>query len=197
MDQVSDKLLVLDLDETLIYSELVSEITETRADQFHIRVGRDLLRVSKRPNLDEFLTWCFHNYVVAVWSASDRAYVETVLAMVLPRGAKPIFVWCSNKCTTKFIPGNFDDNNTFVIKDLKKINKKLRGPGKNKVLIVDDTSITYVRNYGNAVPIAHFRGSAKDNELARVRELLSKLKDHKDVRSVEKRPENPHYLEHL
>jgi hypothetical protein len=126
-----------------------------------------------------------------------RAYVDSILEKILPRDTKPIFVWCSNKCTAKYIPGNFDDNNTFVIKDLKKIDKKLRGSDKGNVLIVDDTSTTYMRNYGNAVPIAHFRGSTEDSELARVKDLLAKLKEHKDIRSVEKRPENPHYLEAL
>lgn len=68
------KLLILDLDHTLIYP---SE-TEFAEAEFIIGPTYDRTWVRRRPHLEQFLNYANQHYDLAVWSASDANYVHTV-----------------------------------------------------------------------------------------------------------------------
>jgi TFIIF-interacting CTD phosphatase-like protein len=72
-----NKLLILDLDETLIYS---TETTLVREPDFLVKP----YFVYKRPNLDNFLTTCFDWFDVAVWTSSGAEYVALIVSAIFP-----------------------------------------------------------------------------------------------------------------
>lgn len=168
------KLLVLDLDYTLVYP---SDREISDAD-FTITVG-ETYWIKKRPYLEQFLVEAAQYYDLAVWSASDAAYVHAILARIIPAHIKLVFVYCGDRCTIK--------RDTFmnwhiIIKDLKKVWRRKRWPyRRHNTLIVDDTPSTYIRNRGNAISIAAYNGDT-DVELTRISQLLTEYKDLLNVR---------------
>lgn len=69
------KLLILDMDETLLHA---SEDCENEYD-FKIVFGNTTYFVKKRPNLDIFLDFAFSNFKVAVWTAGGIDYASEAL----------------------------------------------------------------------------------------------------------------------
>jgi RNA polymerase II subunit A small phosphatase-like protein len=194
------KLVVLDLDNTLVYVDHPEFHSADRSPDFGFRMDDgDSFSVWKRPGLDAFLAWCFRNYAVAIWSASCSEYVDLVLTRILPEGCVPVFVWCSERCTARALRSGLFvssyDCERIVVKNLRKVTRRRkRGFGKNDVIVVDDNRHTYMLNYGNALPIDGFWGSDADAELARIKDALEKLRDCTNLRRVEKRKGARDYL---
>lgn len=187
----SKKLLVLDLDSTLIYSETYQ--CTKQYDFFGLvktintfpRVTQ-LIGVVKRKGLDDFLEYCFSHYDVLIWSASDRGYINFLLENILKPHMRPKDVWCFRRCGQK---------DEYITKPLKKVwRRKSWSYKRTGTLVVDDNRRTYVHNRGNAVPINPFKGK-HDNELLRIRGLLMIIKDEPDVREIEKNPGFERYLQ--
>jgi RNA polymerase II subunit A small phosphatase-like protein len=173
------KLLVLDLDHTLIYSSVI----ERSEVDFTFSLDREVFWVKRRPYLTEFLTEMAQLYDLAVWSAASRPYIEVILKHILPEGVSLVRVYDGRRCTVKDI--TFGDTARTVIKKLRKM---WRGPyNRTNTLILDDTPVTYCQNYGNAIPIYRYYGSDTDTELLRVNQLLRDLVNVPNVRVVNKR----------
>ena len=68
MDEKSDKLLILDLDETLIHA------TEKELG-FSADFKFDKYFVHKRPYLDQFLVDISKHFTIGIWSSADDGYV--------------------------------------------------------------------------------------------------------------------------
>ena len=168
-------LLILDLDETLIFA---AERDLERSPDF--RVGP--YSVYRRPHLDEFLRSCWRHFEIAVWSSSGADYLAEVLRTVLPAEMSPIFVWDRERCVRAF---DSEQQETCFVKDLKKI--KRLGYDLNRVLIVDDTPEKAQRNYGNAIYVSPFYGDPKDDELLLLSRYLESLSRSQNVRAIEKR----------
>ena len=90
-----DKLLILDLDETLIYA--TEEPLDRESD---FRVGP--YYVYQRPHLEQFVTTCLGWFEVAVWTSSTRAYAIPVIEAIFPDPAALAFVWTSDRCSLAF-----------------------------------------------------------------------------------------------
>lgn len=162
------KLLILDLDYTLYYP---SEIPLNNADCCIIAYGSQTW-IKKRPYLDQFLAYANKNYDLMVWSASSREYVCQVVTHLLS-DIPLVYVYSGERCTTKWNQFS-DEPNPYVIKDLRKIWRRDNPYTKRNTLVLDDTPKTYLRNYGNAIPIDRYNGGANDTELLRVIEVLKR-----------------------
>jgi TFIIF-interacting CTD phosphatase-like protein len=163
------KLLVLDIDETLV---------KARFSSGDFRVGP--YEIKKRPFLDEFTNQVLQWYELAVWSSASSNYVEEIAKNIFKCPLK--FVWSSNKCIPK---RNFDTDEFYYVKDLKKV--KTFGYDLANVLMIDDSPEKLERNYGNLVRILPFHGDPADTSLKNILPFLESLKDVPDVRKVEKR----------
>jgi TFIIF-interacting CTD phosphatase-like protein len=168
-------LLVLDLDETLIYG---TEEEGPRLCDF--RVGPFF--VCKRPHLDEFLKEAGKHYRLAIWSSASSDYVAGICRQILPAGLDWTFVWSRERCVAT---RNHDTFDIEYVKDLKKV--KRAGYDLNRVLIVDDTRHKVVRNYGNAIYVAPFEGDPTDDELPLLLKYLIHLASAENFRAIEKR----------
>lgn len=178
MDRI---LLILDLDETLIYA---SEVPLDRAADFRIPKHH----VYRRPHLDEFLARVAVHYDLAVWSSASDDYVEAIVAQIFPESTPLQFVWGRSRATER--RGDWDDNGYMTdhrgyLKSLHKIRRL--GWNLDRVLVVDDTPSKLARNYGNAIYPTPFEGDVADRELELLADYLERLRDKPNVRLIEKR----------
>jgi RNA polymerase II subunit A small phosphatase-like protein len=176
-----DKLLVLDLDETLVHTvELRDELAYSDRDP-DIWLD-DGMATYERPGVREFLASCFANFqAVGLWTAGTLPYALELL----PHLCEPdrfAFVWGRERCTYRV---NFETHEHYWVKDIQ----KLRGFGfpKTKILCVDDSPEKFERSYGNYVYMPPFEGDPEDTALEDLRRYLDELGAVPNVRSVEKR----------
>ena len=171
-----DKLLILDLDETLVYA---SEHALGRPADF--AVGP--YHVYKRPHLDQFLETCFEWFTIGLWTSSSTDYATAVVNQLTSPLTRLAFLWTRKRCTRRIIPA--EPGEGLWIKDLKKI--KNRGYSLGNVIVVDDSPEKHMRNYGNLVRVGEYRGQSEDDELPHLLGYLEVLGAVPNVRSVDKR----------
>ena len=178
------KLLVLDLDQTLIQS------SELPIDDYHFiyRTGYSTVWIKKRPGLDNFLSEIFDLYDVAIWSYGTDDYVKLIIQAIAPT-YDFVFIWTRKRCTLRRISNvecNLDTGmpqNTYHIKKLSKIwRKRTNNYNKYNTVVIDDTPITYINNYGNAIPIKEYNGQTYDLEFDIILKILNKLIAYDNVR---------------
>lgn len=171
----SKPLLILDLDETLIYA---TESSLHRDPDF--RVGQ--YYVYRRPGLQAFLSHCAERFLLAVWTSSSPPYAARVVANIKPIGLDFQFVWARDRCTRRMDMETLEHE---WLKDLKKV--KRRGFALERVLVVDDTAEKLVRSYGNLIRVEPYLGSLDDQELPALSVYLDRIRDEPDYRRIEKR----------
>lgn len=172
---LSDKMIVLDLDETLVHTAPPEEYN--LFDQLNLLNDPTLLGLRSRlyklsvidvvsplgsgvidnfwgvmrPHLKEFLIFCFSYFrIVAIWSAGQKKYVENVVDYIFRDIRPPHIVFTYNNCKKT--------DEGFIIKPLLdmiansnfKVNKLI---SVDKVFVVDDRDSTYVENVGNGILI--------------------------------------------
>lgn len=174
-NHTSKPLLILDLDETLIFG---SERPLPRNADF--RVGPFYLY--KRPFLDQFLASASQLYDVAIWSSASEDYVDGIGRYLLPIVGEWKFVWSRGRCIQRLNPETFE---TDFIKDLRKVRRI--GFDLDRTLIVDDTPRKVCRNYGNAIYVSPFEGSTDDTELLILERFVHSLHSFPNFRKLEKR----------
>lgn len=172
---MTDKLLILDLDETLIHS--VETPFEHQAD---FCFGK--FYTYKRPYLREFLEFCFEHFEVAVWTSSTTAYAEEIVKNILTAEQKLTFLWTRSRCTISF---DEELGESYYSKKLDKVRK--RGFDLNSIIAIDDSPRKWRYSYGNLIRVTIFEGDRKDEELDLLMKYLLQLKDVVNVRETEKR----------
>lgn len=176
MDASSSRpLLILDLDETLIYG---SEARLHRPADF--RIGP--FHIYQRPALESFLAAATQHYEVAIWSSASADYVAGIAAALERFVPQWKFIWARDRCTERLHPETLA---TCFLKDLRKV--KRLGIDLARVLIVDDTPSKVARNYGNAIYLRPFTGSDDDHELSQLANYLDSLYTTGNFRKIEKR----------
>lgn len=173
-------LVVLDLDQTLIYS---TSSTLDREPDF-----ADAYNTYWRPGVHEFLTACLQEFEVGIWTASTRDYAEPILQALgfLDRFS---FVWCRERCavcmTRTYDPWAMSSGTYELLKPLQKLTR--RGYDKRRVVFVDDSPDVLRRSYGNLVWVRPYLGDTEDQELALLLPYLRDLQQHDNIRTIEKR----------
>lgn len=168
-----DKLLVLDLDETLIWAD------ETRVVRPDFEVGP--YKVQLRPGVARFLAFALAHFRVGVWTSSSRDYAEPVVAHLL-HPSDLSFLWARERCTYRV---DWDRHTATFHKDIRKLRR--RGWDERRILYVDDSPEKIARSYGNLVRVRPFEGDPDDEELAKLELYLRELGPCENVRTIEKR----------
>lgn len=185
-DESKKVLLILDLDETLIYA--TNDRLERTAD--FIVYG---YHIYKRPNLSEFINEVGKYFKLAVWSSASDDYVKEVTSKLFGKENQLEFIWGRSRCTyrrnyqleeERYYSSNPGNHYNYV-KPLRKLKRK--GYDLNQVLIVDDTPHKCQDNYGNAIYPKAYEGDVYDTELWLLSEYLKNLKEEKNLRTIEKR----------
>ena len=181
---MSKKLLILDIDQTLINTErFPTDYLSEGSYDFKFKSSDEDYEyfVIKRPYLNEFLDWSFDNFKVAIWTAAGDKYATHILANIGIDPRTLEFFHTQEHCTLKM---DYESGSAYGLKNLSKIRKKY---DLDNVLIVDDIHLTAANNYGNLVHIKPFITDKKDTELLKLKLYLEKIKDAKNFRSIEKR----------
>jgi TFIIF-interacting CTD phosphatase-like protein len=177
-----DKLLILDLDETLIHAAEKPLLQQANFSVYDYHVY-------KRPYLDTFLTTCLDCFDVAVWTSSGAEYAAEVVSRIFPNPQALAFVWTSDRCSIVYnynhdlIDG--DCPQYYSRKPLKKVRR--RGSNLESVIAIDDPPKKWEKSYGNLITVKPFEGDESDRELAHLLVYLDTLKNEKNIRSIEKR----------
>ncbi|MEO5930128.1 MAG: HAD family hydrolase [Candidatus Kapaibacterium sp.] len=169
------KLLILDLDETIIYA--TGKILAQPHD-FHIG-GK---RVYKRPYLNRFLEFAFERFDVAIWTQSHEKYSAPAVTGIFPEPERLAFVWTYNRCTFCANPAM---RQYYWVKDLRKVRR--RGYRLENVIMIDDSARKLERSWGNLMRIRPFHGDHHDRELEYAEQYLRILYAEPNVRTVDKR----------
>ena len=172
---MNKKLLILDLDETLIFAN------ETPLEyESDFPIGQFF--VYKRPYLQEFIEFCLENFEVAVWTSSTRNYATKIVEELFPNPNELVFLWTRGRCTISY---DEEERENCYEKKMKKIRR--RGYNLKQVIVVDDSPEKWRNSYGNLVLVKPFFGEPDDNELQKLIVYLEKLKSAENVRKIEKR----------
>ena len=209
---VTNRCIVLDLDETLVHTQSDPDVKlfyEIFKDPklYHLRercykiTMEDVIHKKGtgnktemwgicRPNLKEFLTFCFDYFkLVIVWSAGRKNYVHRIVDHIFRDLHRPHLIF------------TYDDleklpDNTFI-KPLAKIWN--RSPynnymsEKNSFIIDDRKSVFWEPNKHNGIQIPPYRPpftldgiGEDDTELLKLKSWLQTTKNVEDVRSLDK-----------
>ncbi len=169
------KLLILDLDETLVFGTL--QPLERPAD---FQVGE--YSIYERPFVRDFIVACADAFRLAVWTSATEAYAAGVVDRLFGTSRIPEWVWARERCTLQFDYHDFAYRYTKNIKKVKKLGHKLE-----QVVAVDNTPEKWSKSYGNLVLVADYEGDQEDNELLRLASYLHTLAGVENVRAIEKR----------
>lgn len=179
------KTLILDLDETLIHSMSrggrigSGHMVEVRLNTTYVGAGGQqslgpqhpiLYYVHKRPHCDEFLRKVSKWYNLVVFTASVQEYAD------------PVIDWLESE--RKYFTGRFYRQHcTFrhgaFIKDLSSVE-----PDLSKVMILDNSPLSYMFHQDNAIPIQGWISDPTDNDLLHLVPLLEGLQYVSDVRAL-------------
>ena len=175
MIEKSNKLLVLDLDETLIHA------TESKLEMSEdFQFGE--YYIYKRPYLDTFLEDISKHFNIGIWSSADDDYVTEIVQLIKPETIDLKIIWGRSRCSVK---RDYDYDQYNFEKRLDKLKKQ--GFRLEQIIMVDDSPEKTRNNYGNAIYIKEFTGDQNDEELKFLHDYLLTLKTVDNVRLIEKR----------
>lgn len=164
------KTLILDLDETLVHcNETLDQPCDTHID-FQIE-SKDPIKTSIniRPFAAEFLAKISELYEVILFTASRGVYASAVIQKLDPEGKYISKCLFRESCIYK---------NKIFVKDLR----IFRNRDPKDIVVVDNSSYSFLHNATNGVPIIPFYDDKSDSELNSLCTFLTSLVDLDDVR---------------
>jgi len=176
------KLLVLDLDETLLYTVEQKEREPSWEPHWQ---SLDGCRTYLRPSIHHFLEGVLARFeAVGVWTAGTHDYALEMLRLIAtPEQILQLrFIYSRERCHLK---RDLETDEYCWIKDIKKLKKF--GFHKNQILFIDDTAAGLQKSYGNLIRIPKFVGDPNDNLLQKLLIYLDEIGDTENVRSIQKR----------
>ena len=164
------KLLILDLDETLIHGKPGGAGADFHAAGIPVFI---------RPGARAFIEDMAAVFDLAVWTSASSDYAADIVRELFTRPLR--FLWSRERCVRLFHPETYE---TTFVKDLKKVRRQ--GWNLAHVIAVDDSPEKFARSYGNLVRVPPFTGE-RDEVLLLLSAYLRTIAHEPDVRRVEKR----------
>lgn len=161
--------LVLDLDETLVHSQL---LPVTNPDNiFQVKLNESLynIYVSYRPGLINFLNSVCNIFEVVIFTASMKLYADHVLKSLDP----------SQKLKYKFYREFCTEHNGNYIKDLRILGRDL-----SRVIIIDNSEVSFSFQPENGILIKSWFSDQSDCELELIHRFLLNIQDQDDIRPL-------------
>ena len=164
--------IVLDLDNTLIYSRSPSEKPKGIASPKRIRYFSTLgYDVAMRPGLIAFLNFIRKRFTkVIVWSAGTRKYVNSIVENIFSKaGYMPDAVLTRDDCE------QLKEEQVYT-KPLYKLVEMGHVKSLDDVVLVDDLATNFAPNPSNGIHIPAFEGN-EDNYLVKLMDWFSNRKN--------------------
>ncbi|KAI4142173.1 MAG: hypothetical protein LQ340_007422 [Diploschistes diacapsis] len=179
---LAQKTLVIDLDETLIHSmakggrmstgHMVEVKLSSPAAYNGLALGPQhpiLYYVHKRPHCDDFLKKISKWYNLVVFTASVQEYADPVIDWLEQERQYFSARYYRQHCTFR---------NGAYIKDLSSVE-----PDLSRVMILDNSPLSYIFHEDNAIPIEGWINDPTDNDLLHILPMLEALQYATDVRA--------------
>ena len=175
------KLLILDLDETLIHSDLDFLLKDKNIYDttlyFDSEEEKNIpLPLIIRPGLYDFLDYASENFDLVVFTASDQDYADTIINYIEKEKKYFSLRLYRNNCL--FIePGLY-------IKDLRIFNnfKNIKD-----IIILDNSLFSFANQLNNGILItSFFDDKNNDTFLSNVKDYLEYIKNEEDIREINK-----------
>lgn len=167
------KLLLFDLDETLIYSDF------TERGDFVVQITNPFTNVTKqigvtiRPLFKELIEQIKDDFILILFTSSQKFYADAILKHLDPDNKIFQYRLYRNNC----FPFVFGDT-TVYIKDLR----VLEGVDFKNVVIVDNSVLSFSFQLENGIPILNFNGNKEDDEFKYLLSYLKYLSKCEDIR---------------
>ena len=165
---VNTKKLVLDLDETLVFSTIES----AGSHSIELMAAGTPFFTTLRPGVKSFLEHVSKKYDCYIWSTGVQPYIESLWNYI---GVPGFTLWGRSYC--RRIEG-FDSLEPYE-KPLNKITEDF-----SRVVIVDNTPSMYSKYPLNGIPIRTWRGDREDTELEHLQIYLDWLSNQESVQRV-------------
>lgn len=176
------------------HDEEPSSIIPSACESFHIDLpDGDIVRVNKRPNLDEFLKELTSKHETHIFTAAMEVYASPLLDRLDPDGSMFHKRYYRDQCT-------YDPSLGVYVKDLKQTVKAKAASYNNsnselkdlvsssyngaRVVLVDNNPMSFLANPMNGILVSNFYDDPKDDTLQAVLDLLNDLEGEDDVRPV-------------
>mmetsp|Transcript_7412 Transcript_7412/g.11782 ORF Transcript_7412/g.11782 Transcript_7412/m.11782 type:complete len:212 (+) Transcript_7412:85-720(+) len=164
------KVLVIDLDETLVHATLKAAPNCDMRIEVVLNGCSYIFHVLKRPYAELFLQTVSRWYEIVIFTASLQQYADAVIDRLDPYNEVVQRRHFRESCIA--------DGAGFV-KDLRKIRCDVRN-----TIIIDNSPVAYSVNPENAVPIVGFIDDPHDRALLDLLPFLEVMRYVKDVRNV-------------
>lgn len=160
--------LVLDLDETLVHSEIIH--IKNPDLSFPLTINDQVINfyVRLRPHVKHFLKEVSKYFEVVVFTASTKDYATKILQHLDPSKKYIKHALFRDSCIY---------NKGKYIKDLRILNRDLRN-----VIIVDNKVKSCIAQPENAIQIHTWLFNSEDEELLKVLKVVNDMKSCRDVR---------------
>lgn len=191
---ITDKCVVLDLDQTLIATQdsidslkslnILSDpnLISLRNRTYYITI-EDLEKPGigtkydfwgvTRPHIQEFLIFCFSYFkIVAVWSAGKRPYVEAIVDHIFKDLPKPHVIFTHDDIMIG-PKGHIEKPLSKMIESNPVLRRNM---SLQNTLAIDDNPMTFYHNHNNGVLIPAYDPSLNVNAMARDDPTLLQLK---------------------
>ena len=169
----NQKTLVLDLDETLVHSQLMP--FNIKSDiKLKIELENEMhdIFILFRPGLQQFLEKMGKIFEIVIFTASISSYADPLLDIIDK----------NNLCKYRLYREHCTEINNCFIKEIKKLGRDLKD-----VIIVDNSPLSYYFNPENGIPISSWFDDKNDKELYNISVILEFLSFVPDVRNFIKK----------
>ncbi len=163
--------LVLDLDETLVHSNLEDE-DGTPDFTFPVRFNNEthVVNVRIRPYLEEFMKRVSKKFEVVIFTASQKVYADKLLDHLDPEHVYFSHRLFRDSCV--LVEGNY-------LKDLSVLGRDL-----SRTFIIDNSPQAFGFQVENGVPIESWYDDPTDDHLLRLLPVLDVLSEVNDVKPI-------------
>ena len=174
------KTLILDLDETLIHSDM-DFLSKTKNYDVKLEIFDEVenqnepLPLFLRPGLFEFLEFASKNFELVVYTASEKIYADAIINYI--EKDKKYFSMRLYRNSCIFIePGLF-------IKDLRIFTPYRK---MEDIILVDNSLFAFCNQLNNGILITSFFEDKTDNFLQNLEGYLEMIKNVNDIREINK-----------
>lgn len=154
------KLMILDLDETLIHADFDYKFSSHDA---YLKLAltddmESILPINIRPHLKQFLDYSVEHFEIVVFTAACKEYMETIIKYLDPDG--------------KYFRLSFSRNSCVVYKKLYLKFIQIFDVPLKDCIIIDNSIFSFAYNLSNGILVTSFYDDKEDEDLLSLIEFL-------------------------
>ena len=178
-----NKLLIFDLDNTLIYSEILDASNiDTTLDTFLVKdEDVTLILIKERPFLRRLIKEAAKYFHIGVWTASEGYYADAIISNLFD-GIDLKVRYLRDKCHITLSPDG--KSITKIKKPISKIAAENKSFDRTNILVLDDNPATFEDNPENAIQVRSWTGQENDITLFQLIDVIREAALLDDVRKI-------------